>query len=46
MLSEELINPLANEAPRGKQRGIFGNYFIFAASSGELTPNKIRFLFL
>jgi hypothetical protein len=31
-----------NKAPRGKLRGIFGNYFTFAASSGELTPNEIR----
>ena len=27
-----------NEAPRRKQRGIFWNYFIYAASGGELNP--------
>ena len=28
--------------PAAEQRGIFGNYFLFAASCEELTPKEIR----
>jgi hypothetical protein len=28
--------------PAAEQRGIFGNYFLFAASGGELTPKRLK----
>ncbi len=28
--------------PAAEQRGIFGNYFLFAASGGELTPKRLN----
>jgi hypothetical protein len=35
---ESVGNYRSMKIPRGKQRGIFGNYFLFAASGGELNP--------
>jgi hypothetical protein len=41
-LSFELIDSAFNlysmNYPAAEQRGILGNYFLFAASGGELTP--------